>query len=156
MHRSGKPKGVKLQGFESLILLQYFKKMVKKLIFETNKDKGRTGLALAIGYFGSHGYTVSIPLNDTQDYDLLVDDGNQILKISVKATAQIASSGASIVSLRNTGGTKGTVYGREVDKNIDFVFVVNNKSEMWLLPKMILTTNSMSLGEKYNQYKLEL
>ena len=95
--------------------------MVKKLIFETNKDKGRTGLALAIGYFGSHGYTVSIPLNDTQDYDLLVDDGNQILKISVKATAQIASSGASIVSLRNTGGTKGTVYGREVDKNIDFV-----------------------------------
>ena len=130
--------------------------MVKKLIFETNKDKGRTGLALAIGYFGSHGYTVSIPLNDTQDYDLLVDDGNQILKISVKATAQIASSGASIVSLRNTGGTKGTVYGREVDKNIDFVFVVNNKSEMWLLPKMILTTNSMSLGEKYNQYKLEL
>lgn len=128
--------------------------MVKKLIFETNKDKGRTGLALAIGYFGSHGYTVSIPLNDTQDYDLLVDDGNQILKISVKATAQTASSGASIVSLRNTGGTKGTVYGREIDKNIDFVFVVNNKSEMWLLPKAILTTNSMSLGEKYNQYKL--
>lgn len=126
------------------------------MAFETNKDKGRTGLALAIGYFGSHGYTVSIPLNDTQDYDLLVDDGNQILKISVKATAQIASSGVSIVSLRNTGGTKGTVYGREVDKNIDFVFVVNNKSEMWLLPKIILTTNSMSLGEKYNQYKLEL
>ena len=126
------------------------------MIFETNKDKGRTGLALAIGYFGSHGYTVSIPLNDTQDYDLLIDDGNQILKISVKATAQIDSSGASIVSLRNFGGTKGTVYGREVDKNIDFVFVVNNKSEMWLLPKIILTTNSMSLGEKYKQYKLEL
>ena len=130
--------------------------MVRKLIFETNKDKGRTGLALAIGYFGSHGYTVSIPLNDSQDYDLLVDDGIQILKVSVKATAQIASSGASIVSLRNTGGTKGTVYGREVDKNIDFVFVVNDKNEMWLLPKMILTTNSMNLGEKYNQYKLEL
>lgn len=124
------------------------------MIFETNKDKGRAGLAAAIGYFGMHGYTVSIPLNDTQDYDLLVDNGENILKISIKATSQRSQYGVSIVSLRNMGGTNGTVYGREKDKNNDYVFVINELEEKWLLPKEILTSNSINLGEKYNQYKI--
>jgi hypothetical protein len=32
---------------------------------ENNKDKGKAGLSLAIAYFGTNGYTVSLPLNDT-------------------------------------------------------------------------------------------
>lgn len=124
------------------------------MIFETNKDKGRAGLAAAIGYFGMNGYTVSIPLNDTQEYDLLVDNGDNILKISVKATSQRSQYGVSIVNLRNMGGTNGTVYGREKDKNNDYVFVINEIEEKWLLPKAVLTNNSINLGEKYNQYKL--
>lgn len=124
------------------------------MLFETNKEKGRSGLAVAIGYFGSHGYTVSIPLNDTQDYDLLVDKDNIISKISIKATGQRSPYGITIVNLVNTGGTKGSVYGRECNKNIDFVFVVNEKQEMWLLPKETLTTKSMCLGAKYTKYKL--
>ena len=124
------------------------------MIFETNKDKGRAGLAAAIGYFGMNGYTVSVPLNDTQEYDLLVDDGKDILKISVKATSQRSQYGVSTVSLRNMGGTNGIVYGREKDKNNDYVFVINELEEKWLLPKEVLTSNSINLGEKYNQYKL--
>lgn len=124
------------------------------MIFKTNKDKGRAGLAAAIGYFGMNGYTVSIPLNDTQEYDLLVDNGDNILKISVKATSQRSQYGVSIVNLRNMGGTNGTVYGREKDKNNDYVFVINEIEEKWLLPKAVLTNNSINLGEKYNQYKL--
>lgn len=124
------------------------------MIFKTNKDKGRAGLAAAIGYFGMNGYTVSIPLNDTQEYDLLVDNGDNILKISVKATSQRSQYGVSIVNLRNMGGTNGTVYGREKDKNNDYVFVINEIEEKWLLPKAVLTNNSINLGERYNQYKL--
>lgn len=124
------------------------------MIFETNKDKGRVGLAAAIGYFGMNGYTVSIPLNDTQDYDLLVDDNERILKISVKATSQRSPYGVSIVNLRNMGGTNGAVYGREKDKSNDYVFIINELEEKWLLPKEVLTSNSINLGEKYNQYKL--
>lgn len=124
------------------------------MLFETNKEKGRCGLAMAIGYFGSHGYTVSIPLNDTQDYDLLVDKDNIISKISIKATGQRSPYGITIVDLVNTGGTNGSVYGRECNKNIDFIFVLNEEQEMWLLPKDILTTKSMCLGEKYTKYKL--
>lgn len=43
------------------------------MIFNTNKEKGNAALGLAIAYFSSNGYTVSIPLNDTQDYDLIVE-----------------------------------------------------------------------------------
>ena len=43
------------------------------MIFETNKDKGRAGMALGIAYFGANGYTVSIPLNDTQWYDFIAE-----------------------------------------------------------------------------------
>ena len=36
------------------------------MLFETNRDKGRAGMAMAIAYFGANGYTVNVPLNDTQ------------------------------------------------------------------------------------------
>ena len=32
----------------------------------TNKQLGRIGLSMAINYFTINGYTVSLPLNDTQ------------------------------------------------------------------------------------------
>lgn len=123
------------------------------MLFNTNKDKGRAGLSAAIGYFGTHGYTVSIPLNDTQDYDLIVDNG-QLYKVSIKATGQKTPYGVSVVSLRNMGGTSGKLYGRECEKNIDYVFVLNESKEMWLLPKEILTSNSINLGEQYNKYRI--
>ncbi len=34
--------------------------------FKTNKEKGNSSLGIAIAYFSTNGYTVSIPLNDTQ------------------------------------------------------------------------------------------
>lgn len=43
------------------------------MILETNKDKGRAGLSLAIAYYGTQGYTISLPLNDTQWYDLIIE-----------------------------------------------------------------------------------
>lgn len=43
------------------------------MIYETNKDKGRAGLSMAIAYFGCNGYTISVPLNDTQWYDLIIE-----------------------------------------------------------------------------------
>ena len=55
--------------------------------FNSNKEKGNTGLGIAIAYYSANGYTVSIPLNDTQDYDLIVDKDNILKKVQVKATS---------------------------------------------------------------------
>ena len=52
--------------------------------FKTNKDKGNTILRIAIAYYSSNGYIVSIPLNDTQNYDLIVDKNNTDSKVISK------------------------------------------------------------------------
>ena len=59
------------------------------MIFDTNKEKGNSALGIAIAYFSTNGYIVSIPLNDTQDYDLIVDKNNKVEKIQVKSTGCI-------------------------------------------------------------------
>ena len=44
------------------------------MLFNTNKEKGNSSLGIAIAYYASNGYIVSIPLNDTQDYNLIVEE----------------------------------------------------------------------------------
>lgn len=78
--------------------------------FTTNKEKGNTSLGIAIAYYASNGYTVSIPLNDTQDYDLLVDKNNFIKRIQVKSTGCKTKYGNYQVALKSCGGTKGSTY----------------------------------------------
>lgn len=123
------------------------------MIFNTNKDKGNSGLGIAIAHFMTNGQTVSIPVNDTQDYDIIVDDG-KLNKVQVKATAQRSEYNITKVELRSTGGTNGGVYKRASDTDIDYVFVVNELQEKWLLPKSVITNNSMHLGSKYAEYRV--
>ena len=54
------------------------------MAFNTNKNIGNSSLGIAIAYFTNHDYIVSIPLNDTQDYDLIVEKNNIISKVQVK------------------------------------------------------------------------
>jgi len=49
--------------------------------FDTNKEIGNTSLGIAISYFCSQGCTVSVPLNDTQDYNLVVDIQNKLFRV---------------------------------------------------------------------------
>lgn len=70
------------------------------MLFETNKDKGRAGMSFAIAYFGSNGYTVSVPLNDTQWYDLIIEKDGIFQTVQCKATG----SQNNTISLRNCGG----------------------------------------------------
>ena len=75
-----------------------------KLLFETNKDKGRAGMALGIAWFGANGYTVNIPLNDTQWYDFVVEKDGIFKTVQCKATG----SANNAISLRSFGGTNGS------------------------------------------------
>ena len=77
------------------------------MVFNTNKEKGNTSLGIAIAYYTCKGYTVSIPLNDTQDYDLIVDKDNVLKKIQVKSTDCKTKYGNYQVALKSCGGTKG-------------------------------------------------
>lgn len=124
--------------------------------FSSNKEKGNAGLALAIGYFGSNGYIVSIPLNDTQDYDLIIDNGNGLKSIQVKATSQRTEYGISKVSLKSSGGTNGSVYKRVSDTNVDYLFVVTELQEMYLIPLTDFSNKSvLNLGIERQKYRVD-
>ena len=96
----------------------------------TNKDKGRAGLSLAIAYFGTNGYTVSIPLNDTQWYDLIIEKDGVFQTVQCKFTA----SKDNDIVLKSTGGTKGTVYDSVLDHPLDLLFCADKDQNMWLIP----------------------
>ena len=73
---------------------------------ENRKQTGRTGLSMAITYFTLQGYTVSLPMNDTQWYDLIVEKDDNFFTVQCKAT----QTDDNTISLRSKGGTKGVTY----------------------------------------------
>ena len=51
---------------------------------KNTKIQGSIGLGQAIACFTKLGYIVSVPLNDSQDYDLIVEIDNKLYKVQVK------------------------------------------------------------------------
>ena len=86
---------------------------------------------MAINYFTCQGYTVSLPMNDTQWYDLIIEKNGKFETVQCKATQ--TENGE--ISLRNTGGTKGSVYDNVTNySELDYLFCVNKDLMMWCIP----------------------
>ncbi len=123
--------------------------------FSTNKEKGNTGLGIAIAYYTSNGYIVSIPLNDTQDYDLIVDKDNKIRRVQVKATSCKTKYGNYQVALKSCGGTNGKTYKTIINTNIDEVFILTDNIDIYIIPiEKINNYSTLNLCEKYRNYKV--
>ena len=109
------------------------------MLFETNKDKGRAGMALGIAWFGANGYTVNVPLNDTQWYDFIVEKDGIFQTVQCKATG----SKDGTIDLRCTGGTDGGMYDHTLKYPIDLLFCLNQNQQMFVIPvKDILATGT--------------
>ena len=126
------------------------------MVFTTNKEKGNSGLVAAIAYYGFRGYTISLPLNDTQDYDLIVDNGKKLLKVQVKATGQRSEYGYTIVNVASSGGTSGKVYKTVKDTDIDILFVVTEKQELYEIPiEEVTTEKTLNLGPDRQCFRVD-
>ncbi len=124
--------------------------------FMSNKEKGNTGLGIAIAYYSANGYTVSIPLNDTQDYDLIVDKDNVLKKVQVKATSCKTKYDKYQVALKSCGGTKGKTYKTVIETNIDELFIVTDTMNIFIIPiEVIKNKSTINLCEKYEKYKIQ-
>ena len=123
--------------------------------FNSNKEKGNTSLGIAIAYYASNGYTVSIPLNDTQDYDLIVDKDNKIKRVQVKSTSCITKSGNYQVALKSCGGTKGNTYKTVIETCVEELFILTEKLDMYIIPiKELKNRSTLSVCEKYKRFKV--
>lgn len=94
------------------------------MLVDTNKNRGRAGLSLAIAYYGANGYSVNIPLNDTQWYDLLLEKNGEFYTVQCKCT----TSQTKTIELKSRGGTKGSVYDNILDHPLDFLFCLDGIS----------------------------
>lgn len=123
---------------------------------KNTKAQGNIGMALAIAYYVKEGYTVSIPMNDSQDYDLVVDIEGFLHKVQVKTTKYKSDYGIYCVSLKNTGGSSGTINSRVCDSDIDLLFVVTESGDQYNIPFLDIQDNrsSINLGDKFLKYKV--
>ena len=100
------------------------------MIFNTNKEKGRAGMALGIAYFGANGYTINIPMNDTQWYDFIIEKDGIFETVQCKATG----SQDGRIDFRSTGGTDGGVYDIATNHPLDWLFCLNQNGDMFAIP----------------------
>lgn len=117
--------------------------------------QGNIGLGMAIAYYTSNGFRVLLPLNDTQKYDLVFDDGSKLNKVSIKTTRRKNKNKKFFeVQLKNTGGSSGTTKIRNFDKNdCDFVFVLTISGIMYQIPSKIINSHtSLVLTNNYDEY----
>ena len=125
--------------------------------FSTNKEKGNSALGMAISYFTSQGYTVSIPLNDTQDYDLIIEKNKILQTVQVKSSGCKTKNGYYQVALKSCGGTKGKTYKTFKDTSVDLLFIFLADFSMYLIPSdKICNSSTITLSSKYNKYKVNL
>ena len=120
--------------------------------------QGNLGLAKAINYFVSHSIPVSIPLNDTQKYDLIADFNGKLQRVSVKTSRNTHTNGKSYeVQLRNTGGSSGKSVIRLFDnESADYLFVYTADDKMYLIPFSAITaTSGIVVGIKYTEYLVQ-
>lgn len=119
---------------------------------ENNKDKGRAGLSLAIAYFGSNGYTVNLPINDTQWYDLVIEKEGKFFTVQCKFTG----SKDKTISLRSSGGTNGGVYDNVLNHPLDLLFCADSEMNLFVIPMEDLrkaeNTRSISLRTEKNRF----
>ena len=124
--------------------------------FSTNKEKGNSSLGIAIAYYASNGYTVSIPLNDTQDYDLIVDKESKLKRVQVKSTSCMTKYGSYQVALKSCGGTKGNTYKTLIDTDVDEVFIILGNLKMYIIPiEEIKNKSTLNICDKYDKYRVK-
>lgn len=124
-----------------------------------SKKQGDVGMCYAIAYYSRLGWTVSIPITDSQDYDLLVENtDNNILKVQIKTSRYLTEGGTYQVSLKTCGGNKSGQTIKKMDKNyIDLVFVLVDDGSCYSIPtEKIESSGSMNLGDKYSEFKVSL
>lgn len=115
-----------------------------------NKEKknthiqGNIGLVTAIQHFGNLGCIICIPLNDIQDYDLVVDYEGRLIKVQVKTTYFKINNKYKV----KLGGAK-----RFTENQSDYLFIVNQEGVKYFIPRDIVTASSgIVLGDNYSQY----
>lgn len=119
----------------------------------TTNEKGNIALTQAIAYFAKEQYTVSIPLNDSQWYDLIIEKNGVLQTVQVKYAGEKSKSGAYKCSLRTISGTSRKPIYTLTDHNVDLLFCYCADGSRFLIPSdKIHNKNSITMCTKKNKF----
>lgn len=119
--------------------------------------QGNIGLGRAIAYYTSKGIPVMLPLNDSQKYDLVIDDST-LKRVSIKTTRFKDKRGNFIVQLKNTTlGSSHNTIRRFDNESSDILFVLTRDLTMYEIPTCeVKSTCALTLSKDYDRYKISL
>jgi len=103
----------------------------------STRKQGDVGTAYAVSYYARNGFTVSIPLADSQPYDLIVDkDGIGLKRVQVKTSTKVTPTGHYSVELRTISNRRGgKLEIRKFSKQkADILFIVCGDERMFAIP----------------------
>ena len=110
--------------------------------------QGNWAVGQAIAYWTKLGCAVSIPLTDSQDYDLLIDICGKIAKVQVKSCTY-KRAGKYVFNLSVKGGNRSYNTIKKFDKQkVDMVFVATPEGS-YLIPSFECPKNIGTCFEKY-------
>ena len=121
-----------------------------------SKQQGDIGLGYAIAYFTKEGYTVCVPLTDSQEYDLVVENGT-LLRVQVKTTSHRNKYGSFEVQLVTKGGNQswGGVSKKLDRSKVDAIFALTSEGDQYFIPCSAFEGNlSITVTKKYKDYKI--
>lgn len=115
-------------------------------------------MCYAIAYFSKMGYTVNIPITDSQDYDLIIDREGKLLRVQVKTTKFKIRDGVYQVSLKTYGGNRSGQTIKNFNENgSDLLFVLTDEGTTYLIPKEDIHSNTcINLNTTLEGYRVYL
>jgi Holliday junction resolvase-like predicted endonuclease len=122
------------------------------------RRQGDLGELSAMEWLGSQGYGVSFPVGHSPDYDLIADDGEALLRVQVKTSAQ-QGNGRWLVSLCTRGGNRSWngIVKRFSASRCDRLFVLVADGRRWFIPaRAVEGGTGLTLGgPKYSEFEVE-
>lgn len=116
------------------------------------KQQGLIGVGQAIAYYTAQNVVVSLPINDSQDYDLVVDDGTGLKKVQVK-TSRYKRNGKYVVELKSSGGNSGRILKRFEPDAVDILFIHTMDGTNYEIPTAEVSCKvAITLYEKYQKW----
>jgi hypothetical protein len=90
------------------------------------------------------GVDVSIPLTESAAYDLIVDDGRQLVRVQCK----FVSNRRKQVDLRRIhSNSEGYVVKRTIEGSYDWLFVLDGSNEEYLIKECLAERRSVTLKD---------
>lgn len=113
-----------------------------------SNTKGNIALGQAIAYFTKQEYTISLPLNDCQWYDLIIEKDAVFQTVQIKYTSHRADSGKYTCNLTTVNPATSAVLYSIIEKPVDLLYIYCINGNEYLIPvKEIPNYKSITLYE---------